>query len=230
VKAATLGVLTAVFLLAGSAFASTQFASTFEGGYLVHTPRTASGFQALATWSDPGEPGGKPKELSKIKVDFAPGARLNTAALPACKASDVDVQIQSVRACPRNTIVGSVRGQGLYPGSTPFYTYATLFNARRQIIVVVTLDTKHGRLLTNFRDDVRRDSITVNLKIPGHISLIRFQALVPRHSRKVKGKRQTYFTTPATCPASGAWTNTATFSYEDGSSDSHAVTTPCTKY
>ena len=108
-----------------------------------HAP-TAVGVSGLATWSDPGEPGGKPKELSKIKVDFAPGARLNTAALPACKASDVDVQIRSVRACPRNTIVGSVRGQGLYPGSTPFYTYATLFNARRQIIVVVTLDTKHG--------------------------------------------------------------------------------------
>ena len=42
---------------------------------------------------------------------------------------------------------------------------------------------------------------------------------MPRHSRKVKGKRQTYFTTPPTCPASGAWTNTATFTYEDGSSD-----------
>ena len=114
--------------------------------------------------------------MSRIKVDFAPGGRLNTAALPACKASDLDVQVRSVRACPKNTIVGSVRGQGLYPGSTPFNTYATLFNARRQIIVVVTLDSRKGRLLTNFRDDVRRSSITVNLKVPGHISLIRFQA------------------------------------------------------
>ncbi len=226
-KAAALGVLTATFLLAGPAFGSPQFVSTFEGGYLAHTPRTPSGFQALATWGDPGEPGGKPKELSRIKVDFAPGARLNTAALPACKASDLDVQVQSVRACPKSTIVGSVRGQGLYPGSTPFNTYATLFNARRQIIVVVTLDSRKGRLLTNFRDDVRRSSITVNLKVPGNISLIRFHAVVPRHSRKVKGKRQTYFTTPATCPPAGVWTNTATFSYEDGTSDRHAVPTPC---
>jgi hypothetical protein len=229
VKAATLGALTVAFLLAGTALGSTQFASTFEGRYLVQMPRTASGFEALATWSDPGEPGGKPKELSRIKVDFAPGGRLNTAALPTCKASDVDVQIQSVRACPRNTIVGTVRGQGLYPGSTPFNTYATLFNARRKIIVVVTLDSRKGRLLTNFRDDVRRSSITVNLKVPGHISLIRFHAVVPSHSRKLNGKRQNYFTTPPACPASGAWTNTATFSYEDGSSDSHSVTTPCTK-
>ena len=89
---------------------------------------------------------------------------------------------------PRNTIVGSVRGQGLYPGSTPFNTYATLFNARRQIIVVVTLDSSKGRLLTNFRDDVRRSSITVNLKIPGHISLIRFHAVVPR--ALAQGERQ----------------------------------------
>ena len=133
-----------------------------------------------------------------------------------------------MRACPRKTILGTVQGQGLYPGSAPFNSFATLFNARRQIIVVVTLDSQKGRLLTNFRDDVRRSSITVNLKIPGHVSLIRFHAVVPPHSRKVRRKRQTYFTTPRTCPPSGVWTNTVTFSYKDGTSDQHATTTPCT--
>ena len=220
-------VLLAVLAAAVPVSASPQFASTFQGAYFSQKPGTASGFEALASWSDPGEPGGKPKQVSRIRVDFAPGGRLNTAALPVCRASDLDVQVRSVRACPRRTVLGSVRGQGVYPGSTPFNTYATLFNARRQIIVVVTLDNPHGRLLTNFRDDVRRSSIVVNLKIPGSISLIRFHAVVAAHTRRSHGRRLSYFTTPRTCPPAGAWVNTVTFSYKDGSSDTHPSATPC---
>ena len=164
----------------GLASASPQFASTFAGTYSAKTPNTSSGLDALATWSDPAEPGGKPKEIQKIKVLLNPGSRLDTSALPACKASDEDVQIRAVRACPVNTKLGEVRGQGVYAGSAaPFNTFATLFNARGQIIVVVTLDDKNGRLLTNFRDDVGKSSITVNLKIGRGISLVRFQAHVP---------------------------------------------------
>jgi hypothetical protein len=213
---------------AGVAFASPQFASTFQGGYSSQTPGTPSGFDALATWSDPGEPGGKPKEVDRIKVVFNPGGRLDTSALPVCRASDVDVQVKAVRACPSNTKIGEVHGQGVYAGGgAPFNTFATLFNARRQIIVVVTLDDRNGRLLTNFRDDVLRSSITVNLKVGKGISLIRFQAHVPRHFRRLHGKRKAYFTTPKSCPPSGTWTNTVAFSYRDGTTDQHTASTPC---
>ena len=170
------------FALAASAaaLASPQFVSTFTGAYSAQTPGTPSGLDALATWSDPGEPGGKPKEIQKIKVIFNPGATLDTRALPTCNASREDIAVQAVRACPAKTKVGEVRGQGVYAGGAPFNTYATLFNAKGAIIVVVTLDDAKGRLLTDFRDDVRKSSITVNLKIGRGISLIRFQAHVPR--------------------------------------------------
>jgi hypothetical protein len=223
--------LCAVGLAASTAaFASPQFVSTFAGTYTAQTPGTSSGLDALATWSDPGEPGGKPKEVQKIKVIFNPGTKIDTRALPACKASAEDIAIHAVRACPAKTKLGEVRGQGVYAGSTaPFNTFATLFNAKRQIIVVVTLDNAKGRLLTDFRDDVKKDSITVNLKIGKGISLVRFQAHVPPHVRKAKKgkKRRVYFTTPPSCPATGAWTTTFIFSYRDGTSDEHSSATPC---
>jgi hypothetical protein len=225
-----LGLICGVVALgaAAAAFASPQFASTFQGGYSSQAPGTASGFDALAAWSDPGEPGGKPKEIQRIKVVFNPGGRLDTSALPVCRASDEDVQVKAVHACPANTKLGEVRGQAVYAGGgAPFNTFATLFNARRQIIVVVTLDDRNGRLLTNFRDDVLRSSIAVNLKVGRGISLIRFQAHVPRHVRRVGGKRRAYFSTPRSCPPSGSWTNTAIFSYRDGSTDQHTAATPC---
>jgi hypothetical protein len=225
-----------VILLAGAvlvtaaavAIASPQFASTFAGTYTAQTPKTSSGLNALATWVDPAEPSGKPKEVDRIRVAFAPGTKLDTRALPTCNASAEDVANLAVRACPRKTKLGEVRGQGVYAGSTaPFNTYATLFNAKRQIIVVVTLDNAKGRLLTTFRDYVERSTITINLKIGKGISLVRFQAHVPPHVRKQGKKRRVYFTTPPSCPAGGAWTTTVTFSYRDGSSDQHTAASPC---
>ncbi len=225
-----------VILLAGAvglvastaALASPQFGSTFAGTYTAQTPSTSSGLDALATWTDPGEPSGKPKEVQRIKVDFAPGTKLDTRALPTCNASAEDIANLAVRACPAKTKLGEVRGQGVYAGSTaPFNTYATLFNAKRQIIVVVTLDNAKGRLLTTFRDDVERSTITVKLKVGKGISLIRFQAHVPPHVRKQGKKRRVYFTTPPTCPPSGAWTTNVTLTYRDGSTDQHAAQSPC---
>jgi hypothetical protein len=215
----------AIALIAATvAIASPQFASTFAGTYTAKTPRTSSGFDLLASWSDPGEPSGKPKEVTKIRLAFPGGTKFDTRALPTCNASAEDVANLAVRACPRKTKLGEVHTQGVYAGSTaPFNTYATLFNAKRQIIVVVTLDSAKGRLLTDFRDDVGRDAITINLKIGKGISLVRFQAHVPPHVRK----RRVWFTTPPSCAAGGAWTTTATFSYRDGSSDQHTASTPC---
>jgi hypothetical protein len=218
----------AVALPAAVAIASPQFASTFGGTYTAQTPKTSSGFDLAATWADPGEPGGKPKEVSKIRLTFPPGTRFDTRALPTCNASAEDIAILAVRACPRKTKLGEVHTQGVYAGSTaPFNTYATLFNAKRQIIVVVTVDNAKGRLLTDFRDDVQGNTITINLKIGKGISLVRFQAHVPSHVRKQRTKRRVYFTTPPACPAAGLWTTAVTFSYRDGSSDQHTATTPC---
>jgi hypothetical protein len=52
---------------------------------------------------------------------------------------------------------------------------------------------------------------------------------VPPHVRKAKKgkKRRVYFTTPPSCPASGAWTTTFIFSYRDGTTDEHSSATPC---
>jgi hypothetical protein len=225
-----------VILLAGAvgliattaALASPQFVSTFAGTYTAQTPGSSSGLDALSTWTDPGEPGGKPKEVQKIKVVFAPGTKLDTRALPVCNASAEDIANFAVRACPGKTKLGEVRGQGVYAGGgAPFNTFATLFNAKRQIIVVVTLDNPKGRLLTTFRDDVERSSITINLKIGRGISLVRFQAHVPPHSRKRGKKRRVYFRTPPSCPPTGVWTTTVIFSYRDASSDQHSGSTPC---
>jgi hypothetical protein len=208
----------------GVAFASPQFASTLTFTYSSKVPRSPAGFDSLATFSDPGEPAGKPKELVRIKVGFHPGTRIDTAALPRCRASDRDVRLFGLRACPASTGLGIVRAEGVISTGQRLNPVGHLFNASRAIIVVVTVD---GRYITSFRDDLTRDTLTVNFRIPRGISLIRFKPHIPRHFRKRAGKRKAYMRTPPSCPATGAWTTTVIFSYRDGSAQELSAATPC---
>jgi hypothetical protein len=208
------------------AVASPQFSATFQMSYASQIPNSPSGFDALGTWSDPGAPAGKPKELVKMNLVFHPGARIDTSALPVCKASDERVQRLALRACPPSTKVGSVKTEGAISDGSRFSPSSTLYNAKRAIIVVVMLN---GRLLTNFRDDVGRRSVTINLKLPPGVSLTSFTPHVPRHVQRRGGKRKAYFRTPPLCPAEGVWTTTATYTYRDGSSQELTATTPCRK-
>ena len=224
-----LGCLLAVPLAAGAggvAFAGPQFSSTVGVTFSSAAPGAPSGVDVLATWSDPGAVNAVPKGVTKMEFIGNPGTRFDTSALPRCKASDEDIANLSVRACPRSSRIGTVKGKGLIVTGNPFDTVATLFNARRQIIVIVRL-VDDGRLITYFRDDVRGGSVAVNLKIPGGVALTRFEAHLPRHFRRYKGKRRAYLRTPRTCPPSGVWTTTTIFTYRDGSSERLASTTPC---
>jgi hypothetical protein len=209
---------------AGVALSSPQFVATFQFAYSSTKPGSPSGLDGLGTWSDPGEPAGKPKEVTRIKVIGAPGLRLDTSALPICRASDSVVQRRALRACPASSKLGTVKGEAVISTGNPFNTVATLFNGRRKIIVVVMLG---DRLLTNFSDDVGRRSVTVNLKILPGISLTRFEPHIPRHLRRLGKKRRAYVTTPPTCPASGVWITTAIFTYRDGSQQTLTAPTPC---
>jgi hypothetical protein len=209
---------------AGVALASPQFASTLAFTYSSKVPGSPSGFDSLATFSDPGEPSGKPKELIKIKVGFHPGTRIDTTALPRCRASDRDVRLFGLRACPASTRLGIVHAVGVISTGLHFNPVGHLFNARRAIIVVVTVD---DRYITSFRDDLTRDTLTVNFRIPPGISLVRFEPHIPRHFLKRQGKRRAYLRTPPSCPATGAWTTTVVFFYRDGSNQELTAATPC---
>jgi hypothetical protein len=204
--------------------ASPQFSAAFQTTYSAQTPRSSSGLDALGTWSDPGEPGGKPKEVTRIKLDFHPGTRFDTSALSACRASDAKVRRLSSGACPRSTVLGSVQTESVISTGARFDAKVFLFNARRQIIVLVTIA---GRVVTVFRDDVKGRSITINLAIPKGVSLTRLHAQIPRHTRKRGKKRRFYMRTPPVCPSSGVWTTTATFTYRDGSTQQLTAGTSC---
>lgn len=207
-----------------AADASPEFAATFEMHYGSSVPGTSTSLSTHMTWTDPGEAAAKPKEIKKIVFKFHPGTRFDTAALPRCGASDKAVRDHGAAVCPRGSKVGAGSTM-VNTGTSPIFgTQVTFFNSRGQLIVLV----KAAALtITVFRDDVVGDTITVNTKIPAGFALTDLRVAFRTHNRRVAGRRHSYFRTPPTCPASGVWTTTATFTYVDASSQTLTSTTPC---
>src|SRR3954452_4719366 len=223
-RSSAAGLALVALLGAAVAIASPQFSSTFEMTYVSQKASAPGGIDTLMTWSDPAEPGGKPKRVTQIRFSFHPGTKIDTRALPQCLASDTKVHIEGRAACPRSTRIGFARSEVKTTTTPVDKPRVTFFNAPRQIIVLVQVE---GRTLAVYRDDVKGRTVTVNLGLPAGLSLLRLHAKIAPHKRGHAKGRGVYFRNPSSCPASGQWTTAVKFTYLDGSTDAHSDDTPC---
>src|SRR5207244_6992778 len=83
--------------------------------------------------------------VTGVQTCALPISRLDTRALPACKASDSKMLRLGPRACPSATKLGSGSTQAIAGPSIAFQTVVTLFNARKQIIVLVQVNRSEER-------------------------------------------------------------------------------------
>ena len=212
-------------IAAASATASPLFTSSFDVNYNPNRAGALGVPDLHMTWSDPGELGGRPKQIKTIRIGFAKGSKIDTKALTECKATDLQVRALGRNACPRSSRLGFAHSTVTGNTIPPSNTNVTFFNAPKQIIVLVELN---GSKLANYRDDIEGSVVTVHLALPSGLSLLRLDAFIKQHTRGHGKRRRVYFRNPKTCPPSGTWTSTVTFTYLDGSSDQHADTAPCT--
>jgi hypothetical protein len=203
-----------------AALASPQFSSSFDLTYTSRVPGAASGQVPLMTWTDPGAPNRVPKIIKRIRLTFHKGTSFDTSALARCRASDAKILSTGGAACPKASRLGSGHTTGVFSNGSKFVTDVTLFNARGEIIVVVALN---GTPVTEFRDEVKGRTITIEPVLPAGVSLERLKLRIGKHSQ---GER-TYMRNPPACPPSGQWTTVAKFTYADGSHETLRDKSPC---
>src|SRR5215208_1522947 len=68
-------------------------------------PGTSVGRHAETDLVNPADPDGKPTSFSHVRVVFAPGTVVDTAALPRCAASDAELMASGASACPASSVV-----------------------------------------------------------------------------------------------------------------------------
>lgn len=193
--------------------------------YLSRAPSAASGLETSVTWTDPGELGGKPPAIQRIALQFASGTTFDTSALPACAASDDALKRDGAAACPAGSKLGTGSTEGVLVPGVPFATKVTLFNAKEQIIVLVTY---LGITITEFRDAVKRDEIDVNPALPPGVALQKLHIQIDSHTSGTGAQQKAWMRTPPTCPVGGAWTTIGHFTFADGSTQTRESRSPCT--
>jgi hypothetical protein len=177
----------------------------------------------------PSEPETKPPAVQKVVVRLHPGTSIDTSVPARCEASNAELMASGAAACPSASKVG--RGEldvdtGVPGPARILETDATFLNNKGELIFLL----ESGARRTVVRATVEGRTITTEAPpLPGGppdgfsaVKRVRFSL-----DARTTGVRD-YLTTPARCPASGSWTNTAAFTYRDGQSQSVSNLSRCT--
>jgi hypothetical protein len=237
---ATFAVLASGVLGPASAAASPTDRQTATVAFTTAKPGAPSGSRFDATWRDPAQPNNpdaKPPAVQTMIVSFAPGTVIDTSAVARCTASDAELMLFGATACPAASQIAA--GQFVTDEGSPspfprFITYSALLfnNTGEQVGFSQSTDPPMNPPVRNTsRGKIDGATITTTLPtlVTGGPPDNPYTAL---RSMQVSGDpivhgRSAYLRTPPSCPPAGYWTNTATFVYHDGVSQTVETHSPC---
>jgi hypothetical protein len=192
----------------------------------------SSGSTYSGTYHAAGNRGGTPPALRRVRLLLPRGAHFDTSVPARCQASDMALESQGESACPAKSKVGSGSVTTRFLGSPPSTSQITVFNTKKGQLELVKFGNggsavAHVRIHGNVLDTTVPTCFGGG-QPPG--SCPTDEAVVL--TNKLAGspltvKRRGYFTLPASCPRSRAWTSRFTFFFADGSRDKVATKQPC---
>jgi hypothetical protein len=222
-----LGALLAA-LLASASLAASSRATVIGLQFASKEPGTNSAMTLHIRYTKPGEPNAKPPPIRKIRIDAPAGAQFHSSKVPACKASDSEAMAMGPSACPSATRIGGgtvVVVTGFGPPFDPFPSPTPVFNDGKGWLEISQDSSEHTTIAVT-RLTVTGSQIGGDIAAaPGGppdgetaVSTVDFSFPVSTG----------YITTPPTCPPSGAWVTTGTFTFADGTTQIAQGDTPCT--
>jgi hypothetical protein len=227
----------------GLAIAAIQQPSA-QGGFTVERAGASAGLHDLHLVRDAENPDSQPRAALRTDVHHWPaGARYDSRAAPACRASDLKLQRLRGRACPRGSLVGggSAEARTGFAAADPIPARVEVYNAPRGAILLVIPAVGPAFAL---RPRYDREENTFTTRIPplcvgfgtkpqgspcdvGEAVVTRVEIRSRPRSRRIRGRRHTLIKTPPTCPESGAWTIRTVSTFSDGTELTDESVTPC---
>jgi hypothetical protein len=241
---ALLGVAAALMVVgpvAGAGASAAKPRQTLDMRFTKTSPGTPTGAKVNPTWlSD--RPGEKPHTITFDSFTFAKGAKLDFSVPTKCMATDQQLVNRGPSACPKSSRVGEGEvnldmGKSVWILPRIIKTHVALLSGGPGEIInvfrvtniplgfplrVIDRGDVNGRTLS------AENQLTPGFPPPDDYVAVKFDRL--NFFRIVKGKgdnRRSFLTTPPRCPASGEWTNTATFEYVDHVTQHASSPSPC---
>jgi hypothetical protein len=220
-------VAAAAAIAAGAADGTTGKRSDFDLGFSTRVPGRHAALTLHVVYKAANDPNAKPSPIRKVVVAAPAGTRFDTAAVPACTASDQQLMVQGSGACPKESRIGGgklVAITGFGPPVDPATADLTLFNTGKEILEVVTVSGT-DRVLGSDRLAIDGSTLTADPpKTPGgppdgETAVRQIDFTIDRATG--------FVTTPRSCPAARRWTSTGTFGFADGAEETLTSVAAC---
>jgi hypothetical protein len=164
--------------------------------------------------------------LRSLVLDLPRGARFNGGAVPACHATDQQIDLLGPAACPRASEVGTGTIQvAIGSPLDPETADVTIFNWGGGTVEILTVPG------TNVTLTIDRGNFTAPGELTNHPP--RGPGGPPDFETSVSEADFTYFnnrgfiTTPPSCPSTHRWVSRIRYSTADGRSYRATSATPC---
>jgi hypothetical protein len=226
----TAGAVLALALVApgAAATAATRAKIDYHDTFGTRAPATSSAFVRQLRIANVAGGQAKPPAIQHVHSVFPKGARIDTAAVRRCEASDAEIMLEGPSACPARSRVGKdsmVIDQGTPTSDRYVHEDIKLFNADHQLLIVVH-DPSGAWLVV--RGQLGRRTLDIEVPpLPGTPpdggaikteTAVIYAAGRPHHG---------YITTPGACPRSRRWTFRTDYTYRDGSKQTVRSHSPC---
>jgi hypothetical protein len=255
-----IGALVGVLALAVTAIAVAATATsgtteqTYTQTYSVKKPKTSTGTTFGTSSTDPqNSRNQQPKRVTNFDIKFPAGTKINSKAIPACKASDSDFAnaTNPDDACPKGSALGKfgksdgkVAARTPFPGVADFTGTVDAYNAPKGLLLFVNVQSANQTLVLH----PKFSGLTLKTPVPQtcippntpqndckdssgtrqEAILTNFELKTLAKSTGSGSKKKSLILSPPSCPK-GTWTFEATITYFDGTSVKIPTTTPCTK-
>lgn len=231
-------VVAAVLWIAPAALA----AGERQTGSLVFTtsePGAPTGSTLSMDWVNPDDPSAKPYAVSRFVVTYAPGTAIDTTAVPQCKATDAELELEGAAACPADSRLGGgtiVSDSGGSAGPFPRYIDNAVDQFNNQDEVVGVGQATNAPVIPGVTRTVTRTQIsgtTYSTDFPAFPTGQPPDGYSALKSLRLAGQPyvlhgRAEMRTPRTCPPEGYWVNTVTLTYHDGVTQTVTSQSPCT--
>ena len=224
-RTSAFALLAGLLLAAAPASADKGKLADFDAAFTTGAVSTAAGMKVHVLLHREKDADAKPSPLRSAVIHLPMGTRIDTTAVPQCKASDEELKLRGSDACPPETelTVGEFSAMtGFGPPLDPLAGDDHVFNGPDQLIEVITAP---GASASPAFDRLKIEGSTLTAHPPvapggppeGETSVRSIDFSIP-----VRGG---YITTSPFC--TGTWTASATFGFADGSSDTVKSASPC---
>jgi hypothetical protein len=194
-----------------------------------------AGFHYTARYHAAGDPSGDPPYMRRM-ISYSPsGLRFDTSVPARCTASDLELALRGVAACPPGSRIGGGTVDGKFMGFANTLDVDVVNNTGEQIIVVrspLFASVTRGKIHPDGSVEFVSPTCFPALQPPGcpvdNALQLGSDIAVPPLTRTVNGATRSYLTTPPYCPTAGYWETPIRFWWADGSVDTVVTRQPCT--